>query len=358
MLFFVLAVPLLGLCLGAPAVPSSSSVGAIRGGGGRSFNDNDAAYRSEFVFGKDRELVHASVDLKWLFGTLTDGTFWQSLAEAVLDRIRRLQPAYDDQYHYKQEAIEMLLNIRFFNSESTLRVFQRSMQQAQALSLSSRRFIVLYIEAEEAVEAPVEALEYRRALADSILGDLLNAEYIFMACSRQHPYAKAIRQRALESVGGKAGRGGGGGGVGVDGMGGVGGGGLIRDSVSDFSGDSGDSDGEFPMFLVLAPALTEGTFKSTQNSVVLSPRTPFELVGALRPIRTDAQPHKIRAFLSRVAEAHAGRFDYEDGRGGGSGGGASGAIGDSEPDGGGDSPRAGVTGVGKPLDESVTQPEG
>ena len=73
------------------------------------------------VFGKDRELLHAAIDLKWLYCVLTNKNTWLSLIFGAVERIRLLNGGYQDQVKYRTKAIELLLNIRDLKPNSQLR---------------------------------------------------------------------------------------------------------------------------------------------------------------------------------------------------------------------------------------------
>lgn len=84
-------------------------------------NPTSITTRPDFVFGKDRELIHASIDLKWLFQTLTDRNAWLKLINKLLISIKRMNISYDYQYKYFLNAIDILINIRDYNPNSLLR---------------------------------------------------------------------------------------------------------------------------------------------------------------------------------------------------------------------------------------------
>ena len=75
----------------------------------------------EFTFGKDRELFHASIDLKWLFQSITEKKTWSSMLSSIFHKIKRLSRDYDNQYTYKSIATDILSECRQFNKNSPLR---------------------------------------------------------------------------------------------------------------------------------------------------------------------------------------------------------------------------------------------
>lgn len=96
----------------------------FRGGGGitsSSHDEFDGDYKSEFTFGKDRELFHASIDLKWVYFCLTDRGTWLNLAKGLLEKIKRLYPPYDILCYYRENALEMIKNFRNLEEQSNLK---------------------------------------------------------------------------------------------------------------------------------------------------------------------------------------------------------------------------------------------
>lgn len=77
--------------------------------------------QSDFVLGKDRELYHASIDLKWLCGVLLDKRTWLSLCSSVVEKIKRMNSDHDNKVTYKEDALDLLLNIRNYNEQTPLR---------------------------------------------------------------------------------------------------------------------------------------------------------------------------------------------------------------------------------------------
>ena len=88
--------------------------------GGDSF-DQISNFRSEFVFGKDRELFHASLDFKWLYSILTDRNTWNAIIRNIVERWHKLDGSYKVKNLYKDQAIDILLKIRENNENCSLR---------------------------------------------------------------------------------------------------------------------------------------------------------------------------------------------------------------------------------------------
>lgn len=80
----------------------------LSGGGMEGFDLQRAA---EFVVGKDRELIHASIDLKWLLDKVANRLTWISVFESVLDRLRRIHPGYNAEVLYREQACQIASDI-------------------------------------------------------------------------------------------------------------------------------------------------------------------------------------------------------------------------------------------------------
>lgn len=64
----------------------------------------DMQKTTDFVVGKDRELIHASIDLKWLFDTISNQGTWVKLFDSLAENVRRLHRGYDAEVHYREQA--------------------------------------------------------------------------------------------------------------------------------------------------------------------------------------------------------------------------------------------------------------
>jgi len=84
-------------------------------------NSKELLTRSDFVFGKDRELFHASIDLKWLFGAISSKSTWVELFASVMENVKRLNGDYDSLIRYRETASEILLKFRYHNRDTELR---------------------------------------------------------------------------------------------------------------------------------------------------------------------------------------------------------------------------------------------
>ena len=77
--------------------------------------------RSEFVFGKDRELFHASIDLKWVVGIISNKSTWVTLFSNVLEKFKRLHGQYDTLIKYREIASDILLKLQSHDEYTDLR---------------------------------------------------------------------------------------------------------------------------------------------------------------------------------------------------------------------------------------------
>lgn len=96
-----------------------------RGGGipaSLNFNDDyDREYTSGISFGKDRELFHITVDLKWIFSRLMNKQNWLQLLQKGVEKIKRLYPPYDIWCSYRESALKIIRLIRKQDNKSSLR---------------------------------------------------------------------------------------------------------------------------------------------------------------------------------------------------------------------------------------------
>lgn len=96
-----------------------------RGGGipaSLNFNDDyDREYTSGISFGKDRELFHITVDLKWIFSRLMNKQNWLQLLQKGVEKIKRLYPPYDIWCSYRESALKIIRLIRKQDKKSSLR---------------------------------------------------------------------------------------------------------------------------------------------------------------------------------------------------------------------------------------------
>lgn len=156
--------------------------------------------KPEFSFGKDRELFHASVDLKWLFQAATERRTWRRIVHSVLHNVKLLNRDYYNQYIYKSIASDILCAYRLFNKYSTLRcrnallvtscfyntntfpsyfinrALHCSLQDAHKLATDKQRLLIFYLEGDSDWEQSARTNKARAALSDSALGNFVNEQ--------------------------------------------------------------------------------------------------------------------------------------------------------------------------------------
>lgn len=80
-----------------------------RGGNLDGFDFQESS--SDFVVGKDRELLHASIDLKWIFDCLVQKETWINILNALQEKIHRIHPDYDNECTYREQAEKIMSEI-------------------------------------------------------------------------------------------------------------------------------------------------------------------------------------------------------------------------------------------------------
>jgi hypothetical protein len=77
--------------------------------------------RSDFVVGKDRELLHLSIDLKWLYRKIVNKTTWRLILTNAVEKVKRLHPGYNSEAMYRESAVGRMIDIARFNPNFSLR---------------------------------------------------------------------------------------------------------------------------------------------------------------------------------------------------------------------------------------------
>lgn len=75
----------------------------------------DSDKRTDFVVGKDRELLHFSIDLKWLFEKVCDKTTWTELLDYTVQSLLRLSHGYETEFQYRLQAAKMFKQLQNAN---------------------------------------------------------------------------------------------------------------------------------------------------------------------------------------------------------------------------------------------------
>jgi hypothetical protein len=128
----------------------------------------------ELVLGKDRELVHLSVDLKWVWKKLTNKSTYINILKTSWREMKNLIGVKDSSNQFKESAIEMLCYIRSISPESQIRLFQENIKAAEWLALNTGRFVLVYIEDGNAKFPSIDSMHYRNALSFPPLGNFIN----------------------------------------------------------------------------------------------------------------------------------------------------------------------------------------
>lgn len=81
----------------------------------RAVSSRGGGFPGDIVVGRDRELIHASIDLKWLFDLLTDKDTWIGLIGGIVNKIKRLHRGHEMEQEYKEIAVDLIREIRITN---------------------------------------------------------------------------------------------------------------------------------------------------------------------------------------------------------------------------------------------------
>lgn len=90
------------------------------------FKPENQLLRPDIVFGKDREILHASIDLKWLFGMVLDKKTWITLCAYAVEKMKRVNSDHNNKVTYREEATNELLGLRSYNEKTPLRLTKPS----------------------------------------------------------------------------------------------------------------------------------------------------------------------------------------------------------------------------------------
>lgn len=133
---------------------------------------------ADVVIGKDRELFHFSIDLKWLSRKLLSRSTWKTIVLGVAERLKQLHPGYGVQLAYRDNALDCLLNIAELSPHQSIRIFQYSLHTAAELAALRNKLVLYYIEEDSSIGGTpsLPTLEARKVLGDEILGRYINSE--------------------------------------------------------------------------------------------------------------------------------------------------------------------------------------
>ena len=142
--------------------------------GGESGDGTSGRLDKELVLGKDRELVHFAIDLKWVWRKVTDKMTYINFMKASWRKMKSIAGVNDSSQEFKDVAVDILQYIRSVNVESSLKLFLGNIELAEWHATITQRFILVYIEDGTSRSPSSGSIQYRRALSDNSLGELIN----------------------------------------------------------------------------------------------------------------------------------------------------------------------------------------
>ena len=179
----------------SPSISSGSSGGEGRGG------VNDASLVPDYL-GKDRELVHFAVDLRWIWEQLTDMDTYMNIVRGAWRALSNLTGLVNGGNGADTTAIDILSYIRAADPMSKLKMFHgANMSRAEWFAAATGRLLLVYVEDGSSSKPSAASVRYRNALSDPGLGAFINdkvREVVF--CSASSPsrsFAHVASVRAL-----------------------------------------------------------------------------------------------------------------------------------------------------------------
>lgn len=151
----------------------------IRGG-----ENNDEPFNrpnKELVLGKDRELIHFAIDLKWVWTKLTDKLTYINFLKSSWRGVKGLTGMTNSGNGFRDIAIDILSFIRSLNPESTVKLFQGNIEMAEWLANQADKLILMYIEDGSSKTPSIDSVHYRRTLSDPTLGDFINEKVSYFS---------------------------------------------------------------------------------------------------------------------------------------------------------------------------------
>jgi len=232
--------------------------------GANGVEDSDAinGQNRGLLLGKDREVFHASIDLRRAWSRLTDRSLWIELFQRVVKTISHVSGNDENQDLFKEIAIEMVFAIQKNNPDSRIKLFQGTLKQAEQFARRKGRFIVLYIEdgspSLNQDSRSAQACDYfRKAFAENYLADVLNEKFVFFAGSSAHVPTNNIAKML----------------------------GYTRKDL--------------PLFAILTPGYVDAPPRQSDKRRMLP-----EVIVTLRLPTQDIDGNKVQRFLQRVLEVH------------------------------------------------------
>jgi hypothetical protein len=258
---------------------STSSPYALKS---RSAVDILAYNDAELMLGKDREIFHIALDLKWLVRKTFNPSTWTNIFVSLKDGLvslvslnKKNGKLYKDIatsllagiYEYKQIENNSSASGGSSNNDDMIKIFFGNLKQAEEFSLKKGKFIVMYIE--EGTRTPsLSSIEYRKAFGETALSTSLNNNFIFLASSSQYTPMKNL-MKALKI------------------------------------------DIQYPFFAILCPSRVRKDSDNTIDAIPL-PSASTRVVEGLELLATlslpvhDIKASKIIRFLNRASEVFEG----------------------------------------------------
>jgi hypothetical protein len=84
-------------------------------------NSDGHGFKSEFVMGRDKELLHAAIDLGWLYNSIINKRTWQALFSRLWQRICRISGNYNKKVLYREGLLRIAAQLRLLNPQCNLR---------------------------------------------------------------------------------------------------------------------------------------------------------------------------------------------------------------------------------------------
>ena len=288
------------LLLAVIAVSSSrDTAGTKRFAASPLFPCDIVAYNdADLMLGKDREIFHAALDLKWMWSKATNKDTWVGFAKGVVQSVTRFFTSDANDKLFRDIASDILSDIQIYKlnadidglsgcadgptdggtdasgASSDLRVFVGNIRQAKEHALLRGKFIVAYIEEGDTKLPTAESIEFRKALSNPKLSAMLNSQYVFVASSVSHPPMRKLMKKF----------------------------GML---------------GRLPIFAIFSPSVDVTTLAHAEGDAPFAPNptptppTPrlslksvdnLELLATLRLPIQDIKASKLCIFLDRVSE--------------------------------------------------------
>lgn len=152
---------------------------------------DDLNQKSTIIFGKDREIFHASVDLKWVIQMLFSKQLWANVGKYACAMIG----IKDVKKQQHEIGICILSYIRHISQKSTILIFNGDLEQAYHYARQKGKFILFYIEHGTINKKSENSIAHRYALADKFLGSFINENFVFVVSTTETASSQNILQQ-------------------------------------------------------------------------------------------------------------------------------------------------------------------